>query len=309
MPDLFCLQHGVSHSILHRTALVLSLIFSFNCSKTVPHFDAQRAFGYLQNQCDFGPRNPGSDAHRKTQQYLFDSLNKLTNLVRTQEFLHFDSALKKELVLSNVIANFYPEEKERILLCAHWDTRPWADQDSAIINRNQPIPGANDGASGVAVLLELANILSQKKPKFGVDIVFFDGEDYGKRGNLKEYCLGSAFFAKNLPIARPKFGILLDMVGDKDLNIYKERYSYTYAPEIVNLIWDKAQKLKLNSFYPEVRHPIWDDHMPLILAGIPTVDIIDFDYPYWHTLGDTPDKCSEQSLETVGKLLISILYD
>ncbi|EQB62857.1 MAG: Peptidase M28 [candidate division Zixibacteria bacterium RBG-1] len=309
MPKFFCLQHGVSHLLLFRAALALSLFFSFNCSKTVPQFDAQRAFGYLQNQCDFGPRNPGSEAHQKTKQYLFDSLNKLTNLVSTQEFIHFDSALKKELILTNIVATFYPEEKERILLCAHWDTRPWADQDPQVENITQPILGANDGASGVAVLLELAHILSQKKPKFGVDIVFFDGEDYGRQRDLKNFCLGSSFFAKNLPIAGPKFGILLDMVGDKDLNIYKEQYSYTYAPEIVDLIWSKAKKLELNSFHDQVRHSVWDDHMPLILAGIPTVDIIDFDYPYWHTLQDTPDKCSEQSLETVGKLLISILYD
>lgn len=295
--------------ILFRVIPAASLFFSLTCSKTVPQFDGERAFGYLQNQCDFGPRNPGSEGHQNTKQYLFNTLGKLTNLVSTQEFLHFDSTLKKELILSNIVASFFPEEKERVLLCAHWDTRPWADQDSVISNRTQPILGANDGASGVAVLLELANIISQKKPKFGVDIVFFDGEDYGKRGNTKDFCLGSTFFAKNLPIPKPKFGILLDMVGDKDLNIYKEQYSNTYAPEIVDLIWGKAQKLELSAFYPEVRHSVWDDHMPLILAGIPTVDIIDFDYPYWHTLQDTPDKCSPQSLETVGKLLISILYD
>ncbi|HKZ22598.1 MAG TPA: M28 family peptidase [candidate division Zixibacteria bacterium] len=236
-------------------------------------------------------------------------MNQSTNLVSSQEFLHFDSVLKKEFILTNIIASFYPEEKERILLCAHWDTRPWADQDSAVGNRNQPIWGANDGASGVAVLLELAHIISREKSKYGVDIVFFDGEDSGIKGNTKSYCLGSTFFAKNLPVPRPKFGILLDMVGDKDLNIYREQYSNTYAPEIVNLIWNKARKLKLKAFYSEVRHPVWDDHMPLILAGIPTVDIIDLDYPYWHTLQDTPDKCSPQSLETVGKLLISILYD
>jgi len=294
---------------LFRTTLVLALFLSLNCSKTVPTFDGERAFGYLQDQCDFGPRNPGSEGHQKIKQYLHDYLSQLTNLVSTQEFIYFDSSLKKELILTNIIATFYPEKKERILLCAHWDTRPWADQDSVISNRTKPILGANDGASGVAVLLELANILSKAKPKFGVDIVFFDGEDSGIKGNPKHYCLGSTFFAKNLPIPKPKFGILLDMVGDKDLNIYKEEYSNTYAPEIVNLIWDKAQKLKLSAFYPEVRHSVWDDHMPLILAGIPTVDIIDFDYPYWHTLQDTPDKCSPQSLETVGKLLISILYD
>ena len=217
--------------------------------------------------------------------------------------------MKKEIVLTNIIANFYPEEKERIHLCAHWDTRPWADQDPKIENQTKPILGANDGASGVAILLELAHILSQKKPKYGVDLVFFDGEDYGKKGNLKDFCLGSSFFAKNLEGYKPKFGILLDMVGDKDLNIYKEQYSYTYAPDIVDFIWGKAKKLKLNSFQNQTRYSLWDDHMPLILAGIPTVDIIDFDYPYWHTTEDTPDKCSAQSLETVGRLLIAILYD
>ncbi len=294
---------------LLKTILAVSLFLSINCSKSLPQFNAHRAFSHVEQQCSFGPRNPGSDAHQKAKQYLLNSLNELTNLVSTQEFIHFDSSLKKELMLTNIVATFYPEEKERILLCAHWDSRPWADQDPQVENRTQPILGANDGASGVAVLLELAHILSQKTPKFGVDIVLFDGEDYGRQRDLKNFCLGSSFFAKNLPIARPKFGILLDMVGDKDLNIYKEQYSYTYAPEIVDLIWEKAKKLKLNNFYPQVRQPVWDDHMPLILSGIPTVDIIDFDYPYWHTLQDTPNKCSAQSLETVGKLLISILYD
>lgn len=294
---------------LLKAILAVPLFLFVNCSKSLPQFDSDRAFGFLEQQCSLGPRNPGSDAHQKAKQYLRDSLNESTNLVSTQEFIHFDSSLKKELILTNIVATFYPEQKERILLCAHWDSRPWADQDPQPKNRAQPILAANDGASGVAVLLGLAHILSQKKPKFGVDIVFFDGEDLGKRGNTNDFCLGSSFFAKNLPISKPKFGILLDMVGDKDLNIYKEQYSYTYAPEIVDLIWEKAAKLKLNNFYPQVRYSVWDDHMPLILAGIPTVDIIDFDYPYWHTLQDTPDKCSAQSLEVVGKLLISILYD
>ncbi len=289
--------------------VALGLFLFFNCSKSIPPFDAQRALSFLEKQCSFGPRNPGSEAYQKTKQYLLENLNKSTSLVSTQEFMHFDSSLKKELILTNMVATFYPEQKERILLCAHWDSRPWADQDSQAENRTKPILGANDGASGVAILLELANILAKNKPKYGVDIVFFDGEDYGRPRDLKNFCLGSSFFAKNSPISKPKFGILLDMVGDRDLNIYKEQYSYTYAPETVDLIWGKAQKLKLNSFNPEVRHQVWDDHMPLILSGIPTVDIIDFDYPYWHTLQDTPDKCSAQSLEVVGKLLISILYD
>ena len=272
-----------------------------------PSFDKNIAFHYLLEQCDFGPRNPGSVGHLKTKDYLLDKLSQCTNLVKTQNFVYHDSLNNLDLNLTNIIASFYPQNQKRVLLCAHWDTRPFADKEPDSTLRDKPILGANDGASGVAVLLEIANILSKKEPKYGVDIIFFDGEDWGEEGS-DNLCLGSKYFAKNSENYRPQFGILLDMIGDKDLNIYPERHSFFYARGVVNLVWSKAKKLNLDCFGDSVKHTLIDDHVPLIEAGIPCIDIIDFDYPWWHTLSDTPDKCSPESLEKIGKLLIEVLY-
>ena len=211
--------------------------------------------------------------------------------------------------LTNIIASFYPEMKKRVILCAHWDTQPFADKDPNPQNRSQPILGANDGASGVALLLEIASLLSANKPKLGVDIVFFDAEDYGTEDRLDMYCLGSQFFSRNLGDYRPEFGILVDLIADEDLELYREGYSDRYAKEIVDLIWNRAKELNLKSFRDSVKHWVLDDHIPLLQAGIPCIDIIDLDYPYWDTLEDTPDKCSPQSLKEVGEVIISILYE
>ncbi|MFQ5823301.1 MAG: DUF4910 domain-containing protein [bacterium] len=212
--------------------------------------------------------------------------------------------------MTNIIASFAPEKNERILLCAHWDTRPWADQDPDLENRDKPILGANDGASGVAVLLEVAKTIQISEPKFGVDIIFFDGEDAGLPGQTDSYALGSQYFAKNKDFHyHPQFGILLDMVGDKDLQIYQEENSLEYAPQIVEKVWNKAQRLELQAFIPTPGYEVTDDHMPLLRAGIPCIDLIDFNYDYWHTLEDTPDKCSPESLAQVGQLLLSLLYE
>lgn len=244
-----------------------------------------------------------------SKEYLLDILRSYTNLVKEQKFSFYDSLKRLDLNSTNIIASFYPEKTRRILLCAHWDTRPFADKETDPELKKLPILGANDGASGVAVLLEIASIISKKEPKWGVDIVLFDAEDYGSEQRGVEFCVGSKFFAKNLGNYRPEFGILLDMIGDKDLNIYKEGYSDLYARDIVDLIWDLAKKLKVECFKDSVKYFMVDDHLPLISAGIPCVDLIDFDYPYWHTLSDTPDKCSPKSLEQVGKVLLKILYD
>ena len=221
--------------------------------------------------------------------------------------------------MTNIIASFDLEKGNRILLCAHWDTRPWADQDPNPENHNKPIPGANDGASGVACLLEIARIIHQKKSRFGVDIVLFDGEDMGysiqnEKFKMKNdlplpyggYLLGSTYFAQNLREYRPQYGILLDMVGDRNLEIYIEGNSNRFAPEWARRIFEKAKGIP--QFHPEVRYTITDDHIPLNQAGIPTLVLIDFDYPYWHTLEDTPDKCSPESLQAVGNLLVRVLY-
>lgn len=281
-----------------------------SCSEdSTPRFDEKRAFQHLLVQCQFGPRNPGSEGHNKAKKYLLDMLKEHTKFVKSQDFFYYDSLRGERLELTNIIASFYPELKRRLILCAHWDTRPFADKDPDPKNRSQPILGANDGGSGVALLLEIASLLPTKKPKWGVDIVLFDGEDYGPEGRFDMYCLGSQFFAKNLGQYRPEFGILVDMIGDENLEIYREGYSDRYAKKTVDLIWNRAKALNLLSFRDSVKHWVWDDHLPLIRAGIPCVDIIDLDYPYWHTLADTPDKCDPQSLKEVGEVILQILYE
>lgn len=288
--------------------LFLSILFCGCFSSSSPEFDGQRAFSYLLELCQFGPRYPGSAGHQKAKKYLLDKLSFYANLVKTQDFVYSDEEKKIRLELTNIIASFYPEKKDRVILCAHWDTRPVADQDPDTNLRSKPILGANDGASGVAVLLEIARIISQRKPKWGVDMVIFDGEDGGSEGDLNDFCLGSKHFAQNKGDYQPKFGILLDMVGDKDLTIYKEGYSTRYANEIVDLVWAGAKSLGLSCFRDSIKHFVYDDHVPLLSAGIPCIDLIDFDYPYWHTTRDTPDKCSPESMQKIGELLLEVLY-
>jgi glutaminyl-peptide cyclotransferase len=267
-----------------------------------------KSFGYLMEQCALGPRNPGSEGHQKCKKYLLDMLGGYTSLVKTQEFVYQDTSQDTKLELTNIIASFYPEKRQRVLLCAHWDTRPFADRDPDSSLREKPILGANDGASGVAVLLEIAGILSQRRPEQGVDIILFDGEDYGPEDELEKFCLGSKHFAKNKGEYRPEFGILLDMIGDEDLDVYKEGHSVRYANHIVDLVWAAAGRLEIECFHDSAKHFVYDDHVPLLEAGIPCIDLIDFDYPYWHTTQDTPDKCSPESLQKIGEVLIEILY-
>ncbi|NOY76584.1 MAG: M28 family peptidase [Calditrichaeota bacterium] len=280
-----------------------------SCSaQPIPTFDGKRAYAYLVKQCDFGPRNPGSIGHRKAQAYLVKEFSKYTDRVRLQPFPFVNYKDNLHLTLHNIIASF-GHKTPRILLAAHWDTRPWADQDPNPKNRNTPILGANDGASGVAVLLEIARHLKENPPPVGVDLALWDGEDSGREGHSDEYLQGSRYFAQNKPPSYdPEFSILLDMIGDRDLQIYEEGNSVSYAPEVVNRVWGMASKLGYPQFIPTVRYTIVDDHLPLLEVGIPSIDVIDFDYPYWHTLGDTPDKCSAKSLKVVGQVLLNVIY-
>jgi hypothetical protein len=268
-------------------------------------FDAQRAFAILEKQCKFGPRPLGSPAHRQTRDYLFTELQKYANNVALQP--HQYKANGATLQLNNILAEFGASSGETLLLAAHWDTRPFADRDPKPENQDKPILGANDGASGVAVLLEIARVLKQRPPPRRIIIVLFDGEDYGR--SVENMFIGSRFFAQNLGKWKPDYGILLDMVGDKDLSIPIERYSWEANREFTELIWNRAASIGLDPFQQRLGAAILDDHVPLIKVGIPMVNIIDFTYPYWHTVKDTVDKCSPKSLEVVATLVISIIYD
>lgn len=276
----------------------------------VPAFDAARAFKDLEAQVAFGPRVPGSPAHANCLQFMEDTLKAYASSVRRQKFMHTIAKTGEQVELTNLISSFGMKRGRRILLAAHWDSRPWADQDPDTTNHSKPVPGANDGASGVAVLLEVARVLKREAPPVGVDIVFFDGEDLGTSGYSDTYANGARYFAakKNVRYA-PYLGILLDMVGDRQLTLYKEAYSNRLAPAVVDVVWSYANRLGIDAFKNEVRHEVADDHVPLLDAGIPCIDIIDFDYPYWHTLQDIPENCSPASLEKVGKVVLAVVYN
>jgi hypothetical protein len=295
-------------------SLFLTFIF-LGCQSNVPRFDEDHAFSYLVAQCDFGPRNPGSDGYYACLDYLITELDQSANEIILQDFSYQERRYNKQYNLQNIIARFNPDAEFQTIISAHWDTRPWADQEDLRQDRNQPIIGANDGASGVAILLELAKIMGENPPPIGVNLVFFDGEDLGIPGENETYCQGSRFFAKNLPIPRPDEAINLDMVGDKQLVLPIERYSLEYHPKLVRHLWDRAKDMGLDAFIGRVDYAIYDDHIPLNeIAGIPSIDLIDFKYPnsyanFWHTMNDIPENCSEESLGQVGALMVDYIYN
>lgn len=253
-------------------------------------FDGQRAYADVQTQVAFGARTPGSEGHAKVQAWMREELLKAGWQVEVQE----SEALGHPV--QNIIAK-RNDESPQIIIGAHYDSRMFADNDPDPANHTKPVPAANDGASGVAVLLELARTLPDNT--MNVWLVFFDAED---NGNIEgwDWILGSREFVKN-NVFQPRAVVVVDMIGDADLNVYKERNS---NPELTDEIWGTAKNLGYESkFIPEYKHSMLDDHTPFLEAGIPAVDIIDFDYPYWHTIQDTPDKVSAESLEAVGKTL------
>jgi hypothetical protein len=295
-------------------SLFLTFIF-LGCQSNVPRFDEDHAFSYLVAQCDFGPRNPGSDGYYACLDYLITELDQSANEIILQDFSYQEQRYNKRYNLENIVARYNPDSEFQTIISAHWDTRPWADQEDLRQDRDQPIIGANDGASGVAILLELAKIMGENPPPIGVNLVFFDGEDLGVPGENSTYCQGSRFFAKNLPIPRPNEAINLDMVGDKQLVLPIERYSLEYHPKLVRHLWDRAKDMGLDAFIGRVDYAIYDDHIPLNeIAGIPSIDLIDFKYPnsyanFWHTMNDIPENCSEESLGQVGALMVDYIYN
>ena len=279
----------------------------------IPDFDGERAFQFLLAQTNFGPRNPGSVGHSRCQDYLVAELQSYADTLILQPFVHvgYDG---RQYQMTNILSSFNPRATGRIALAAHWDTRPMADQEIDPERSKQPILGANDGASGVAVLLEVARQMKLHPIPIGVDIILFDGEDFGREGDLSNFSLGARYFAKKKPGGfNPNYAIVLDMVGDKQLELLQEAASLKFAPDIVQKVWSLARDLDIEQFSFERREEVFDDHIPLNQAGVRTIDIIDFDYPdesnrYWHTLEDTPEKCSSESLEAVGTVLMHLIY-
>lgn len=275
-------------------------------------FDADRAFADLEKQVAFGPRNPGSEGHRKCRDWIIAESRKTADEVFTQTFRQ--NVLGQDIEFSNIIAVYGKGKDPGVILAAHWDTRPIAEHELDKSRQNTPIPGANDGASGVAALLELGRMFKQNPPPVRIVMVFFDGEDIGREHEV--LLVGSKRFADRFKteiepkVGSVKHGILLDMIGYRNIRFPREKYSEEAAPYLNDIIWGNAKAAGLQEYFPNtIGQRIIDDHVPLIEAGIPMVNIISFNYPYWHTLEDTPDKCSPQSLKIVGEVVARTLYE
>ncbi|MDX2246737.1 MAG: M28 family peptidase [Bacteroidia bacterium] len=281
---------------------------------SVPVFQADTAYRYIEKQLAFGPRVPNTPAHAACADWIIGQLESFGAKVTTQPAV-VTAFNNTRLNMVNIIASFQPEKQRRVMLTAHWDTRPFADEDS--IRKDEPIPGANDGGSGVGVLLEIARILGQDSIAIGVDIVFWDAEDYGNSDVPNSYCLGSQYWAENKhkPGYTAMYGINLDMVGAKNAVFSKEGHSLQYAPNTVEKVWRQAQLLGFGQYFSIQRtDPIIDDHVYVSAkGGIGTIDIIDQPegrgfFKHWHTHGDDISVISKETLQAVGQTLLAVVY-
>jgi glutaminyl-peptide cyclotransferase len=277
--------------------------------------DGTRAYGYLKELCKIGPRVAGSEANTRQRLLVSKHFEAKGAKVSEQAFTGKDPKSGAKVSMVNLVGSWRPEQLQRVVIGAHYDTRPFPDEEADPANRKLPFLGANDGASGVALLMEIANHLEKLTTSYGVDLVLFDGEElvYGQGANnqVGEYFLGSKEFARRyadgVDTRRIRYryvaGMVLDMVGDKNLTIDQEENSVALAPALVREVWTVARQLRATGFRNRVGQAVLDDHLPLNNAGIPTIDLIDFDYPQWHTSQDLPEHCSAASLEQVGKVV------
>ncbi len=306
---------------IFSSATLLFLIFltgSVSIANEPAQFSGTRAMEYLEAICELGPRPSGSEGMEKQRELLIRHFQKAGATVFRQAFRSRDGRNGDWVRMENLIVSWHPERNDRVLLGAHYDTRPYPDRD-----RRDPrgiFLGANDGASGVAVLMELADSVAELKGTVGVDFVLFDAEEYVFEERRDSYCLGSLFFARQYASSRKagtisyayRCGVILDMVGDRNLTIWQEQQSVDWhdTRPVVESIWATAKQLQIQEFVPRPKYLINDDHVPLrMTGGIPTCDIIDFDYPHWHTTQDIPENCSAHSLGLVGRVILSWLQN
>ena len=314
--------------------LCFLLLLSASCDRfrgPQTAFSGEAALGYATTQVGFGPRVPGTPAHVRGGDWIVAEMRKRTDTVIVQSWTHV-TAKGDSLPLRNIFARINPSAPQRVLYLTHWDTRPTADDDMNLGNKRLPIPGANDGASGVGLLMALADALKKSPPNVGVDLLFVDGEDYGtfdgynadsaltKRSDV---LIGSTYFANHLPSAdyKPLFGVLWDMIGDRDLQIYQEGNSVSAAPEVVSRVWEAASELGYGKYFiNQNAGGITDDHVPLLKRGLRVIDVIDINYctsgvgcgpgderNIHHTMQDTIDKLSAKSLQIVGDVAMALV--
>ncbi len=291
-----------------------------------PKFNSDSAYAFTAKQCNFGARIMNSEAHDKCEKWIIKKFKEYACTVKTQKanLKAFDGTTLKA---TNIIASYNPKAKKRIMLCAHWDSRPWADNDPDSTNHHKPVMAANDGASGVAVMIEIARLINNKHINLGVDFVCFDAEDWGvpqwetnyQDSENSSWALGAQYFANNFPLKiKPQYGILLDMVGGEGAKFYKEGVSKQYALNIVDMVWNAANNAGYSEYFPMADGGmVTDDHLPINqIANIPTIDIISY-YPdceqssfgpTWHTVNDTMEHIDKNTLQAVGQTIIQVLY-
>jgi len=279
--------------------------------------DGERAYRYLKQLCEIGPRVAGSEANGRQRKLVADHFAKMGGNVREQKFHAAHPLTGKRVEMANLIGSWQPDRNQRVVIGAHYDTRPRPDEETDPERLKLPFLGANDGASGVALLMEIAHHLAELVTPLGVDLVLFDGEElvYGNNPRAGEYFLGSKYFAqvyadqvdrRRTPV-RYVAGMVLDMVGGKNLQINQEPNSLNLAPDLVREVWAIASRLEARSFRFREGREVLDDHLALNNVGIPAIDIIDFDYPYWHKADDLPENCSADSLAEVGRVVATWL--
>lgn len=286
--------------------------------KVSPDFNADSAYHFVDTQVAFGPRVPNTSQHIACGDYLVSELKRFGAAVIEQraDLKAFDGTVLRS---RNIIGTFNAENPNRILLFAHWDSRPFSDNDPDASKHNQPVLGANDGASGVGVLLEIARTIQIKSPDLGVDIIFFDAEDYGEHESSQGWCLGSEYWSRNphVPGYKARFGILLDMVGAPDATFYKEAISRQYARNVVEKVWSTARNLGYGKYFVDRDGGgITDDHVPVNqILRIPSIDIIHNDMNtesgfgwYWHTTKDDMNSISKETLKAVGQTVLEVVY-
>jgi len=316
-------------SLLCASILVLSGCDRFGGGGAKTAFDGQAALGYVKAHLAFGPRTPGTPAHDSAAAWIVAQMKQRTDSVTVQRWTQ-TTADGTKLPLQNIFARFNPAATQRVLYVTHWDTRPKADDDPNFGNKARPILGANDGASGVGLFMALGDVFKKTPPSVGVDLLFVDGEDWGafdsdSGGNYPDALFGSQYFASHLPSPnyKPLFGVLWDMIGDADLQLYQEANSVQRAPEVVSRVWQTASDLGYSKYFiSQVGQQITDDHVPLLNKGLRVIDVLDIQYGplsaghdaftqsnpnYHHTMQDTFDKVSAKSLQAVGDVAVALV--
>jgi len=299
----------------HIGSLVLiTLVLQVGCQRQTlsptrpPSFDQEHAYTLLKDLCSVGPRNHGSEGKLKAEKWIQDQLREAGAEVSVHELTYMGKQSERSETFRNIIGRIRPSEPRRVMVGTHYDTRSWADRDPRKELRSNPIIGANDGASGVAVMLEMARAWKADPPPVGVDLIFFDGEEFGRTDSIEDHLVGSNAWVRDHPEYKPEWGVVLDMVGDSSLRIPKERVSAARACKAVRRVWEAAGRVGSTAFTDGFYRHVWDDNLAFIDRGIPVALLIDPEYRWFHTTEDLPDKCSAQSLGQVGRTVMEAIY-